>query len=194
MAVLNYASDIIVPCNKLSCKLWLSTIRIRTPTYCVRKPLLQLVSVRQSLKRLVLARPSPLPCTKTWHRTGFGWVSAGDNSLHRCPWWPTERTRLEDQSWALSALCPGAGLWRDAAVPAGLPQAIGLTDRCTSQTSSSTICLWDSSLHISLYCLLTQAINPLLCWESHQGTELSKINLWDKNKIEFFIPYQEIIH
>lgn len=115
-----------------------------------------------------------------------------------------QKTLVEDQPRDLSALCPGAGLWSDAPVPAGLPQAIGPTDLfphgaypavCTHQTTSSTVCLRDSSLSIRVYCLLTQAVITLSVLRTTSGNSAlqNKALRKKQNKILHSLPWNDTL-
>lgn len=181
-------------CNKLSCKLWLSTIIIRTSTYCVRKPLLQLVSARQCLKRLVIATTNPLPRTKIWHRpTVFrrtindtvalsnlqeaedpsgGWAVG---SLCQVSWWPSE--------WCCWFLL---GCLRQSASPSTSHREPPLQSPHTKW--SAPIFVYGIPLYASGWTVCSPKPLPLLlCCERHQGTVLSK-------KYGFYVPYPESMH
>lgn len=128
------------------------------------------MSARQSLKRLVLARPSPLPHTKTWHRQDLDeWVqetmhytaALGDSQRAEDPGGGSASGFLcpVSWSWALEwcccSCCFASGNGPHPPLPRGAFPAV-----CSkqSQTISSTICLWDSSLHTMVSCLLTEAV------------------------------------
>lgn len=163
------------------------------------------MSARQYLKRLVIARPNPLPRAKIWHRQDLdNWVQERD-PLYCCPWWRAESRRPR---WRMGhglslprVLMVGCRVM--LLVPGGLPQAVGFTSRFPPaayplvspyKTTGGDICLWDSSLHIRVYSLLTQALMTLaVLWTISGNWCLQNKALRKKNK-RHCVPYSGIIH
>lgn len=162
------------------------------------------MSARRYLKRLVIVRPNPLPHTKIWHRQDLdNWVQESD-PLNCCSCWLAESRR---PWWRMihglslpHILMVGCRVM--LLVPGGLPQAVGFTS-CfprgpypavsPCETTGGNICLWDLSLHIRVYSLLTQALTAFAVpwttsgnWPLHNKA-LSKLK--KKKKLSCSLPW-----